>query len=123
MLAAALSLATVQPLVTAPSRVPTASPSAAPACRWALDGGNDENPARTCLDRHNATVVNGVVVAAQCCDASDSTQNGCRRWVGGTKDDDDCVAGMPPRPYNFLQTEQLCADLGLMTCEQPCAGR
>jgi len=47
----------------------------------------------------------------------------CRRYVGGAKDDDGCVGGMPPREYTFAQVVELCADFGLEPCDRSCAGQ
>lgn len=70
-------------------------------------------------------------IAATCCDTKYSGQAACVRYIpeplkdsrdpdGGT--DDECIGGMdPPRAYTFYQTEQLCKELGLDTCDQNCA--
>ena len=59
---------------------------------------------------------------AQCCDRSDTSAAGCRRYVG-TNDDAGCVAGDPPRPHTYAQAVSLCNSLGLGLCADACAGQ
>jgi poly(3-hydroxybutyrate) depolymerase len=96
------------------------SATGAPDTRMVLDGGRGswQDTCMPVTDTHRE----GTVIAGQCCDASDSSINGCRRYVG-SNDDAGCLAGMPPRPMDYVDTEEMCAAAGLSVCSNSCAGR
>ena len=89
--------------------------------RLVLDGGRGNFPAATCVST-SATHTQGTSIVSQCCDPSDTSNEGCRRYVG-TDDDAGCVGGRsPPRPYTFAQAQALCDGLGLVMCDRRCVG-
>ena len=113
---------TAAPTTVAPTTVaPTDAPTAPWIPRQALDGGRGDNPATTCITDPQETQAHGVTIAAQCCDPSDTSFNdGCRRYVDSTNNDEGCIGGNPPRPYTFAQAEALCDAAGLIMCDRNC---
>jgi hypothetical protein len=105
------------------NRYPVYTSAPCPFTAQVLDGGKGDHPDSTCVTDPAQTTVNGVTVATQCCDPSDtSLMDGCRRYVG-TDDDSGCIGGRdPPRAHTFAQAEALCSAAGLVMCDQSCKG-
>ena len=83
-----------------------------------MDGGKGDFPASTCVTDLAQTKMDGVNIAAQCCDTPDGT---CRRYIGEDTDDG-CIAGRPAREHTYAEARQLCVDAGLEMCRQHCQG-
>ena len=88
---------------------------------FALDGGSGNYPATTCITDPDTTRAHSRVIAAQCCDASLTGDDGCRRYVSSSNNEG-CIAGMPPREYTFTQALALCDAEGLVMCDRSCVG-
>ena len=119
-------LLTLLGLLAAHGTPPTAAPTPAWQPVQALDGGNDNYPATTCITDPDTTLVDDVPIAAQCCDPSISGDAGCRRKTD-TNNDEGCIGGNPVRKYTYAQAHALCNDAGLEMCTQAhanpsCAG-
>ena len=112
-------LLTLLGLLAAHGTPPTAAPTPAWQPVQALDGGNDNYPATTCITDPDTTLVDDVPIAAQCCDPSISGDAGCRRKTD-TNNDEGCIGGKPPREYTFAQAAQLCDAAGLIMCDRSC---
>ena len=90
------------------------------------DGGAQQHQDVVCINK-KSTKVDGVVIAAQCCDTEGQgefnptrgPQGDCYRYVG-SENDAGCIAGDPPRPYTFDQLLILCAELGFTPCPVDC---
>ena len=84
-----------------------------------VDSGSNVHPPSTCVTDPSATMAHSSIIATQCCDSTDSSNNGCRRRVGND-DDVGCVGGKPARAYTFSQAGALCSELNLALCDRDC---
>lgn len=81
-----------------------------------LDGGSGKFAEGTCLST-SATQLDGVKIAAQCCEADT-----CRRYVGAN-DADGCTVGMTPNieGTTYEEAATICAKKGMSVCDNNCA--
>ena len=87
-----------------------------------VDGGGQLYAPETCVSDPEKTEVYGATIATQCCVPDQAGASACRRAIG-SRDDEGCVGGKPPRAYTFAQAEALCAELDLELCSGSCQGK
>ena len=78
-----------------------------------VDGGSGQFPPATCLTDPNATSLDGVVIATQCCGPATNGSAGCEA--------SNCMGGVTPTRYTFAQATAQCDTAGLVLCGQACS--